>query len=70
MLRMPSSVAPQTPLILSVPCHPPKQHVSKAIIPTYFKLLQAQEQDKRDAARLELVKALNAFGDQVQGPYW
>jgi len=45
-------------------------HVSKNIIPTYFKLLQAQEEDKRNSAREELVKAVNTFGDQVKGPYW
>lgn len=45
-------------------------HISKSIIPTYFKLLQAQEKDKQDSAREEIIKAFDAFGKKVKGPYW
>lgn len=47
-----------------------QKHVSKNIIPAFFRLLQAQEDDKRDEARTELVKALDTFAKQLKGPYW
>ena len=45
------------------------QTISKKIIPAFFKLLQAQEQDKQDAARKELLENLNDFGSRVKGPF-
>ncbi|KAK9897987.1 glutathione-S-transferase [Cystobasidium minutum MCA 4210] len=45
-------------------------HISKNIIPAFFRLLQAQEDDKRDEARNDLVNALDKFGKEVKGPYW
>ncbi|KAF5386216.1 hypothetical protein D9615_002310 [Tricholomella constricta] len=45
-------------------------HVSKAIIPAFQRLLQAQEKEKQDEAREELYIALRKFANEVQGPYF
>jgi len=45
-------------------------HVSKAVIPPYQRLLQAQEREKQDAAREEYCVALRKFSKEVQGPYF
>lgn len=44
-------------------------HVSKKCIPAFFQLLQAQEPEKQDSAREELVTALNDFAKKVKGPF-
>jgi len=45
-------------------------HISKVLIPAYFRCLQAQDKDKQKEGLEEVVKALNHFGEQVKGPFW
>ncbi|KAG5645414.1 hypothetical protein DXG03_006238 [Asterophora parasitica] len=44
--------------------------VSKSVVPAFQRLLQAQEQEKQDAAREELYVALRKFATEVKGPYF
>ena len=45
-------------------------YTSKSIIPATFRLIQAQEKDKQDSAREELVQAFKTFAEQIKGPYF
>ncbi|KAI0050793.1 glutathione-S-transferase [Auriscalpium vulgare] len=45
-------------------------HISKNVVASFFRLLQAQESDKRSAALEEHVTALRALAGQVKGPYF
>ncbi|KAG5634548.1 hypothetical protein H0H81_001557 [Sphagnurus paluster] len=45
-------------------------HVSKAIVPVFQRLMMAQDTFKQDAAREELNVALRKFANEVQGPYF
>jgi glutathione S-transferase len=45
-------------------------HVSKKVLPPYFRLIQAQDAPAQDAAREELYKAQRALAEQVKGPYF
>ncbi|KAJ7772070.1 glutathione-S-transferase [Mycena maculata] len=45
-------------------------YVGKAFVPAFMRLMQAQEREKRDAARTELYEALRKFAAQVKGPYF
>ncbi|KAG8747453.1 hypothetical protein FRC10_001124 [Ceratobasidium sp. 414] len=40
--------------------------VTKSILPPFYRLLQAQEVEKRDEAR----KGLQAFAEGISGPFW
>ena len=46
--------------------------VSKSIIPTYFRLLQAQDKEKQDAALADFISALRTISEKRQkgGPYF
>jgi len=44
-------------------------HISKAVVPNFFKLLQAQEKEAQDSARSALEDAFIAFLHRVRGPY-
>ncbi|KAJ7743826.1 glutathione-S-transferase [Mycena metata] len=44
--------------------------IGKSFVPAFFRLLQAQEADKQDAARTEIYEALHKFVAQVKGPYF
>ncbi|AFR98466.2 glutathione S-transferase [Cryptococcus neoformans var. grubii H99] len=46
------------------------QHVSKKIIPNYFKLQQSQTESDQDAARKELISALRTYAKRIKGPYF
>jgi len=45
-------------------------HISKSIIPAYFRLLQGQDQSSQDAARIELTEAFKKFANGIKGPFW
>ncbi|EIM84249.1 glutathione-S-transferase [Stereum hirsutum FP-91666 SS1] len=45
-------------------------HVSKTIVPGFFRVVMAQEKDKQENALEELKTALRAFTDKVKGPYF
>lgn len=45
-------------------------HVSKAFVPAFHRLLQSQEKDKQDAARQELYEATRTLMEKVKGPYF
>jgi len=45
-------------------------HTSKAIIPAWYRLVQAQTKEHRDAARQELYDAQRKLAQQVKGPYF
>jgi len=44
-------------------------HVTKNIVPGFFKLLQAQDADSQGAARTALEQALLTFASLIKGPY-
>ncbi|KAH7343974.1 glutathione-S-transferase [Rhizoctonia solani] len=44
--------------------------VSKSILPSFYRLLQAQEADKRDEARQDLYKGFQTFAKGITGPFW
>lgn len=45
-------------------------HISKSIIGAFFRLLQAQEEDKRTEALGDLNKALKTYFAEVKGPFF
>ncbi|KAI0261257.1 glutathione-S-transferase [Gloeopeniophorella convolvens] len=45
-------------------------NVSKTIVPTFMRVLQAQEPDKQQAALQDHLKAIRAFAEQIKGPYF
>jgi len=45
-------------------------HVNKAVVPAFFRLMQSQEPDKQDAAREEVCTALRTLTAQAKGPYF
>lgn len=45
-------------------------HISKSIVPAFFRLIQAQEAEKQQSALQELNKALNTLAEKVKGPYF
>ncbi|EPQ55206.1 glutathione-S-transferase [Gloeophyllum trabeum ATCC 11539] len=45
-------------------------HVSKAILPAFFRTLQAQEKDKQEAGLQELYSGLRQLAQKVKGPYF
>ncbi|EJF57539.1 glutathione-S-transferase [Dichomitus squalens LYAD-421 SS1] len=45
-------------------------HVSKVIVPGFFRLVQAQEPEKRQQALEEYYTALLKLSEQVKGPYF
>ncbi|THH07264.1 hypothetical protein EW145_g3494 [Phellinidium pouzarii] len=45
-------------------------HISKAVVPAYFRLLQAQEKEKQDQAREEFYKALGQLCEKRKGPFF
>ena len=45
-------------------------HVSKVIVPAFFRLVQAQEVDKQKQALEEYYDALRKLCEQVKGPYF
>ncbi|WVR06126.1 hypothetical protein IAU60_003156 [Kwoniella sp. DSM 27419] len=46
------------------------QHISKKIIPAYFKLQQFQDPSDQDKAREELYEQLRTLAKRVKGPYF
>ncbi|KAJ6497564.1 glutathione-S-transferase [Mycena sanguinolenta] len=44
--------------------------VGKSCVPAFMRLIQAQEEEKRDLARTELYDALRKFAAQIKGPYF
>ena len=44
--------------------------IAKSIVPTFFRLLQAQKAEKQQEALQDSVKALKTFADKVKGPYF
>lgn len=66
---------PQVPLLPSDPYARAQVRyavdgVTKSVIPLFYRLLQAQEPDKRDEARQDLYKGLQTFAKGITGPYW
>ncbi|KAM0747047.1 glutathione-S-transferase [Meredithblackwellia eburnea MCA 4105] len=45
-------------------------YIAKKILPTYFKLIQMQDQKVQDEARGELVDSLKEVADKVKGPFF
>ena len=45
-------------------------HITKSVVPSFQRLMQAQEEDKQKAALADLLKALSALAQQVKGPYF
>ncbi|KAJ7072667.1 glutathione-S-transferase [Mycena amicta] len=45
-------------------------YITKNVVPAFSRLVQAQTDDKRDAARTELCNALRTFAGEVKGPYF
>ncbi|KAI5123148.1 hypothetical protein M0805_000851 [Coniferiporia weirii] len=45
-------------------------HISKAVLPAFFRLLQSQEKEKQDEARADLYKALGQLAEKRKGPYF
>ena len=45
-------------------------HISKNIVPAFFRLLQAQEVEKQQAALEEYTKALDTLAAKVKGPWF
>ncbi|GJE91431.1 glutathione S-transferase family protein [Phanerochaete sordida] len=45
-------------------------YVAKSIVPAYFRLIQAQGEERQAAAREEYYKILRTFADLVKGPYF
>ena len=45
-------------------------HISKNIVPAFFRLLQAQEAEKQQAALEEYTKALDTLAAKVKGPWF
>jgi glutathione S-transferase len=45
-------------------------HISKKIVPAYFRTIQAQEEDKVKAGREDLNAALKELAKEVKGPYF
>jgi len=44
-------------------------HISKAIVPRFFAIQQAQDQEGQDKARRDLEGALDQFVEKIQGPF-
>jgi glutathione S-transferase len=44
--------------------------ISKKIVPAWFRTIQAQEEDKQQAGREDLYKALQELVKEVKGPYF
>ncbi|CEL59374.1 hypothetical protein RSOLAG1IB_03307 [Rhizoctonia solani AG-1 IB] len=44
--------------------------VTKSILPPFYRLLQAQEEDKRDEARQDLYKGFQKFAEGIASPFW
>ncbi|CAE6429535.1 unnamed protein product [Rhizoctonia solani] len=66
---------PQVPLLPSDPYARAQVRyavdgVSKSILPPFYRLLQAQEAEKRDEARQDLYKGLQTFAKAITGPFW
>ncbi|CAE6419096.1 unnamed protein product [Rhizoctonia solani] len=66
---------PQVPLLPSDPYARAKVRyavdgVSKSILPPFYRLLQAQDADKRDEARQDLYKGFQTFAEGITGPFW
>ncbi|CAE6497379.1 unnamed protein product [Rhizoctonia solani] len=66
---------PQVPLLPSDPYARAQVRyavdgVSKSILPPFYRLLQAQESEKRDEARQDLYKGLQTFAKGITGPFW
>ncbi|KII95625.1 hypothetical protein PLICRDRAFT_97369 [Plicaturopsis crispa FD-325 SS-3] len=45
-------------------------HINKAVVPAFMRLVQAQEPAKQDAARDEISEALRKLATEVKGPYF
>ncbi|KAI0061960.1 glutathione-S-transferase [Artomyces pyxidatus] len=45
-------------------------HISKAVVPSFFRLVQAQDPEKQAIALEENCKALRALAEAVKGPYF
>ena len=45
-------------------------HISRKIIPNFFRLLQAQEDHDQNEARKDLEKAIYQFSEQLKSPYF
>ncbi|KAF4563191.1 hypothetical protein EYR40_007098 [Pleurotus pulmonarius] len=45
-------------------------HLSKAFLPAFFRLLQSQDVDKQEAAKTDVYEALRTFAKQIKGPYF
>ncbi|KZT21089.1 glutathione-S-transferase [Neolentinus lepideus HHB14362 ss-1] len=45
-------------------------HISKALIPAFFRALQAQEKDTQEADLQDMYKALRQLAEKVKGPYF
>ncbi|KZS87620.1 glutathione-S-transferase [Sistotremastrum niveocremeum HHB9708] len=45
-------------------------HISKSILPSFFKLLQSQDPTSQSTARESLYKSFSQFGDGIKGEYW
>ena len=45
-------------------------HVTKKVVPAFYRTMQAQEEDKQKENLVELVDALKKYLDEVQGPWF
>lgn len=45
-------------------------HISKKIVPGFFRLMQAQEENNQNESRKDLEKAIYQFAEQLKGPYF
>lgn len=45
-------------------------HISKAFVPAYHRLLQSQTKEKQDEAREEVYVALRKLANEIKGPYF
>ncbi|PFH52169.1 hypothetical protein AMATHDRAFT_74450 [Amanita thiersii Skay4041] len=45
-------------------------YISKAVVPGFHRLIQAQEKDKQEAALKEWNEALRKFSAEIKGPYF
>ncbi|KAG9088772.1 hypothetical protein FS749_001917, partial [Ceratobasidium sp. UAMH 11750] len=66
---------PQVPLLPSDPYARAQVRyavdgATKSVLPPFYRLLQAQEAEKRDEARQDLYKGLQTFAKGISGPFW
>ncbi|RDB24896.1 putative glutathione S-transferase [Hypsizygus marmoreus] len=45
-------------------------HITKAVVPAFGRLVQAQTKEKQDEARQDVYTALRKFANEIKGPYF